>query len=246
MRICVVSDMHYPYQMLDERDKENAELVLSFLTEARGNYDMLVLNGDIFDLWFDWKYTIIKQYFPLLHRLAAIQDEGCKLVMISGNHDFWFNDFFQKYLPIPIYDESYNLIADGKKILFTHGDLHPEYDVRYKLFRRLIRFGGIKKIFSWFHPDFSLAMAARLTRSSRMKNFMQPKKTVGLKKYAKYIITKEKYDYVCMGHSHQPEIQEIGNGKYINTGDWTRHHTYVEIIDGKVEIRQYKIKEIGK
>ncbi|HQF81302.1 MAG TPA: metallophosphoesterase, partial [Candidatus Syntrophosphaera thermopropionivorans] len=76
MRICVVSDMHYPYQMLDERDKENAELVLSFLTEARGNYDILVLNGDIFDLWFDWKYTIIKQYFPLLHRLAAIQDEG--------------------------------------------------------------------------------------------------------------------------------------------------------------------------
>jgi len=51
---------------------------------------------------------------------------------------------------------------------------------------------------------------------------------------------------VCMGHSHQPEIQEIENGKYINTGDWTRHHTYVEIIDGMVEIRQYKIKEIGK
>jgi len=45
---------------------------------------------------------------------------------------------------------------------------------------------------------------------------------------------------VCMGHSHQPEIMEIGTGKYINTGDWTSHHTYVEIRDGKVEIKQYK------
>ena len=50
MRICVISDMHYPYQMLDDRDKKNAELVLSFLTEAKGKYDMMVLNGDIFDL----------------------------------------------------------------------------------------------------------------------------------------------------------------------------------------------------
>jgi UDP-2,3-diacylglucosamine pyrophosphatase LpxH len=95
-------------------------------------------------------------------------------------------------------------------------------------------------MFSLLHPDFSLKIAARLTRSSRMKNFMQPQKTAGLKKYAKYIINKEKYDYVCMGHSHQPEIMEIGTGKYINTGDWTSHHTYVEIRDGKVEIKQYK------
>jgi UDP-2,3-diacylglucosamine hydrolase len=160
--------------------------------------------------------------------------------MISGNHDFWFNDFFQKYINIPIYDKSYSLIADGKKMLFTHGDLHPEFDFRYKVFRQLIRYSGIKKLFAWVHPDLSLTITARLTRSSRMKSFMQPKKSAGLKKYAKHIINKEKYDYVCMGHSHQPEIMNLGSGKYINTGDWTRHHTYAEIIDGNVEIIHYK------
>jgi len=67
MKICVLSDIHFKYIQSSPDDKANARIVLSFLREAVGRYDLMVLNGDIFDLWYDWKYTIIKQYFPLLH-----------------------------------------------------------------------------------------------------------------------------------------------------------------------------------
>jgi len=146
MKICVLSDIHFKYIQSSPDDKANARIVLSFLREAVGRYDLMVLNGDIFDLWYDWKYTIIKQYFPLLHRLAEIGEQGCKLVLISGNHDFWFNSFLRDYLRMEIHDDLYRLEADGKKMLFTHGDLHTVNDVRYKILRKVIRMKGVRLV----------------------------------------------------------------------------------------------------
>ncbi len=246
MRICVLSDVHYKYAPRDRFDRENEQLALAFLRQAVGQYDLLVLNGDIFDLWFDWKFTIIKQYFPLLHRLAEIRERGCRLVLISGNHDFWFNDFFSHYLGIEVFNDSFSLRADGKKLLFTHGDLHTVNDLRYKFFRRLIRLRGSKAIFSLLHPDLALRLGARLSRTSRFKqlsSLIQSKKSAGLAHYAGYMIKKNDYDIVCMGHCHRPGIHETEGGIYANSGDWTRHHSYLEIVDGSVSLRYFKPKE---
>ncbi len=246
MRICVVSDTHFKFAHDRAEDRENAALLLSFLVQAVGKYDLLVLNGDIFDLWFDWKYTIIKQYFPLLHRLADIGEAGCRLVHISGNHDFWFNNFLGEYLNIAHYDDQYALTADGRKLLFTHGDLHTVNDLRYKLFRHFIRLQGVKWLFSLLHPDLALGLGRKMSRSSRFRQIsqmLQKKKSAGLKQFASKQIEKGKYDIVAMGHSHHPQLKQIGSGWYVNCGDWIHHHTYVEIIDGNIELKQYTIKE---
>ena len=187
MRICVLSDIHVKYAPKDRYDRENARLALDFLRQAVGKYDLMVLNGDIFDLWFDWNYVMIKQYFPFLHRLAEIGEHGCKLVLISGNHDFWFNDFFNRYLSASVYNDSFTLKTDGKKMLFTHGDLHTVNDLRYKFFRRLIRLKASKSLFSLLHPDLALCLGAKLSRTSRFKQLsalLQSKKSAGLGHYA--------------------------------------------------------------
>lgn len=119
MRICVISDAHIKFVPWDAADRENAKLFQAFLKKAVGKYDLLVLNGDIFDLWFDWKSLIIKEYFGVLHRFAELDETGCKIVMISGNHDFWFNDFFTKHLNAVVQDKSHALTADGKKMFFS-------------------------------------------------------------------------------------------------------------------------------
>ena len=247
MRICVLSDVHYKYVFKDTYDRANANLALDFLKQAVGKYDLMVLNGDIFDLWFDWKYAIIKQYFPILHRLAEIREHGCRLVLISGNHDFWFNDFFRDYLEIEVYNNSFSLKDDGLRVLFTHGDLHTVNDLRYKFFRRLIRMKLSKKLFSLLHPDLALLIGGKLSRSSRFRqvsSLLQSKKSAGLSRYAEYIIGKKDYDLVCMGHSHHPGITRLKGGIYANSGDWTRHHSYLEIDSGQVSLKYYKSKEM--
>ncbi|MCB5225083.1 MAG: UDP-2,3-diacylglucosamine diphosphatase [Candidatus Cloacimonadaceae bacterium] len=242
MRICVVSDVHLKYAPWDAADRENARAFQSFLKESVGKYDLLVLNGDIFDLWFDWKSLIIKEYFPVLHRLAELSENGCKLVMISGNHDFWFNDFFSKHLNAIVRDQSHVINADGKKMYFTHGDLYTYNDIRYKILRGLIRLPISKGIFSLFHPEFALRLGAKLSRSSRFRQvpaLMQRKKSEGLEHHASYKVKRKGYDIVCMGHSHKPEIMRMDSGVYANSGDWTRHRSYLEIIDGEISLKYY-------
>ncbi len=243
MRICAISDIHFKYARTRPEDAENASLILSFLRQAAGKYDLMVLNGDIFDLWFDWKYTIIRQYFPLLHELASLGEQGCKLVLVSGNHDFWFNGFLTDYLGMEVHADRYSLSADGKKLLFTHGDLHTVNDLRYQLFRRLIRLKGTKLLFSLLHPDLALSVGKAMSRSSRARKLshsLRAKKGTGLADYARRQLGK--FDVVVMGHSHQPQVQALEGGIYANCGDWMTHHSYIELIDGNIELKHYKEK----
>lgn len=243
MRICVISDTHFKYKAHAHSDAANEDALLDFLKQSEGKYDLMVLNGDIFDLWYDWKYTIIKQYFPLLHRLAALQESGCRLVMISGNHDFWFNGFLEQYLKIDIHDVSCTMNVDCKKLLFTHGDLYTINDLRYKVFRRIIRMPWIKAMFSILHPDLALSIGAGMSRSSRLRRVskaLMSRKSAGLTAFAGSMINKKGYDIVVMGHSHDPVMRPIGKGHYLNCGDWLSHRSYVEIIDGEPCLKNFE------
>jgi len=246
MKICVVSDVHFKYRQETAADKENAAIFLSFLEDIRGRYDLLVLNGDIFDLWNDWKYTIIRQHFPVLHRLANIHEAGCRIVYVSGNHDFWFNGFLDHELGWELFSEQYVLQADGRKILFTHGDLYTVNDIRYQIFRKGIRWPLVRMCFNLLHPDFALELGARMSRSSRlrrMSDVLKRRKGNGLKAWARAAVKRGKADIVVMGHSHDPEVLSIEGGIYANAGDWLRNHSYLEIIDGNIELKYNKNKE---
>jgi UDP-2,3-diacylglucosamine hydrolase len=246
MRICVVSDVHFKFTSLDTADQDRQQKVLEFFRSLIGTYDLLVLNGDIFDLWSESKYSLIKQYFPLLKILADIRESGCKLVYISGNHDFWFGDFFSEYLGAEVYDKNYILEADGKKLFFSHGDLYTINDLRYKVFRFLIRSRPIRFIYNLLHPDLALSLGNKLSRTSSLRKLHKSKhrrRSEGLQIHASKLIDKKGFDYVFMGHCHKPTLTPYGQGFYGNSGDWLRNFSYIKIIDGIPEICRFEKKE---
>lgn len=241
MKICVVSDVHFKYQVVTEEDRARNEVILDFFRSLAGKYDRLILAGDIFDLWFDWKYCLVKQYFPLLKCLADIRERACEIVYISGNHDFWFGDFFPDYLGVELVADNYTLNVDAKKILVTHGDLYTVNDMRYKLFRSIIRLPMLKNIFALLHPDFAMRLGSQMSRTSRKRispMWLRKQKTAGLEKYAAVQIQRG-YDIVVMGHSHEPRLKEMNGGHYGNCGDWLKNRSYIKIIDGKIELSTY-------
>ena len=138
MRVYFASDFHLKF-IENQEDKERREKVISFLDSLVGNADLLVLNGDVFDLWFTWNTVMIKGYFPILKKLADISESGCRIVFTAGNHDFWFRDFLTDYLDIELFEDSFSEVIDGKSVYVTHGDLYTKNDFRYKLFRSLVR-----------------------------------------------------------------------------------------------------------
>lgn len=242
MRICVISDLHIKFSTLDAEEQQRHQRILDLLRNAVGHYDLMILNGDIFDLWTETACTIVKQYFPFLHACANLRETGCRFAYISGNHDFWFGDFFREILPMDLYDEAFTLVADGKKMLFCHGDLHTVNDTRYQIFRSVIRTPLVKGIYNLLNPDLGLNLGKRLSRSSRLRRINPlhlAKKAAGLERYATDQIKHHGYDIVVMGHSHKPCLKQIGSGFYANGGDGVQSFTYVNIIDGNVELCNY-------
>jgi UDP-2,3-diacylglucosamine hydrolase len=47
------------------------------------------------------------------------------------------------------------------------------------------------------------------------------------------------FDFVVMGHNHISSHQKIGNGVYINLGDWIFENTYAVYDGKKMELKKY-------
>lgn len=239
MKIYIISDTHIKFAENDE-DRARRARVSSFLQNLPKDTDLLILNGDIFDLWFDWNSVIIAGYYDFVHELKSVIQRGIKVVMLAGNHDFWFNGFLES-LGIEIYPDYFMLIDNQKQIYVTHGDKYTSNDFRYFIFRNLLRNPVTKFIFNLVHPELSLNIGKRLSRSSRDRQDspeITRKKNQGLVDFAEKKID-EGYHLVLMGHAHNPQKIKINEGYYLNSGDWIGHNSYIEIIDGNAELKIY-------
>jgi UDP-2,3-diacylglucosamine hydrolase len=243
MKVIIASDFHLKFQE-NEEDLQRRNRVMSFLNSLIGNTDLLILNGDIFDLWFAWNNVMIKGYFPVLKKLADLHEKGCRLVFIAGNHDFWFRDFLSNYLGMEVYKNNFSEKIDGKNVLVSHGDLYTSNDFRYKLFRSLVRNKLMMKIFEILHPEVALGIAKAMSRSSRKKRIasdLMKKRESGLIDFAQNQF--KNYDIVILGHSHLPKLEKMPQGIYANAGDWIVNNSYLQMIDGKISLKKYTEKQ---
>lgn len=240
MDVYLASDFHLKF--IENRDDIDRRLrACRFLDHLKGRADMLIFGGDVFDLWFAWGSVIIKNYFPVLKKLADLRDEGCRIVFLAGNHDFCLDHFFTETLGIEVCPDTFSETIDGKRILVTHGDLYTKNDLRYKVFRAIVRSQPIMKAFLALHPNIGLRIGAAMSRSSRNRQVpphVQKAKEKGLEEAAQSFM-RSGHDLVFMGHAHNPRRIEFPEGTYINLGDWVVHNSYARIRDGEVELLEF-------
>lgn len=239
MKCIIASDFHLKYYETEE-DKQRRNIIEQFLTSLIGNTDCLILAGDIFDLWAEWDNVIIKQYFSVLNIFYNLKKAGCRLVFLSGNHDFWLDGFLSENIGFEIYQDDFCDTINGKKIFVSHGDLYTKNDIRYQIFRRIIRTTFVKKIFRIIHPDISLRFGHLMSRSSRSRKdsiqLIKQKENGLIQKATNLSINK---DYIIMGHSHRPLKIQINNSVYINSGDWIKNYTYCIINDSTIDLLKF-------
>ncbi len=240
MNVYIASDFHLKFVENSEDTKRRIK-VIEFLDSINDDADLLILNGDIFDLWFVWKKFIIKGYFPLLLKLNQLRENGVRIVFIAGNHDFWFKNFLTGTLGIEVYKDNFCETIDGVRTFISHGDRYTSNDLRYQIFRKIIRNKFIMWIFGNLHPDFALNIGRSMSRSSRGQQVQDNalnKREQGLIKFAKEKLNEA--DIVILGHSHLPKIEKYENGIYANAGDWITKNTYLTMKNGKIELHNFK------
>ena len=241
MRVVVASDFHLKFTENAE-DRQRRQKVIRFLHSLRGNTDVLVLNGDIFDLWYVWRRVMIRGYFSVLREFADLAESGVKLVFVAGNHDFWFRDFLHCELGADVCREAYRATVDGQRLFVAHGDAYTTGDMRYQVFRRLVRNPIVSWVFSVLHPDFALWLGSQMSRSSRdvvIPPQLHRRKLAGLRRKGMQLLGAGD-DIIVFGHTHDPSIETTDQGVLANSGDWIKHNSYVLIENGRTSLHTFE------
>jgi len=220
-----ISDVHLG-ELPPDREQARVEKFLGFLRSLESKAERIFFVGDLFDFWFEYKYVIPKKHFPTLHQLARLRENNIELHYLPGNHDFWLGEFFQKQLGIHTYDDDWSGVLGNKKFYLFHGDGVAKKDGGYRMLRRFLRSPVNIKLFRLIHPDWGIPFARFVSGSSRLYT-----NQIKLNDHSDYIDFAQKkfnegFDYVLMGHRHNPFVHAEGDKKYINLGDWLVNDSY--------------------
>ena len=106
MKTLFIADVHLK---VNESGKETREAFVRFLrTIDPTECERIILLGDLFDFWFEYKNVIFSGYFEVLAALHELQRAGVQLHLICGNHDFWSGRFLRDHLQICIHPDAYH------------------------------------------------------------------------------------------------------------------------------------------
>lgn len=238
-KIYFISDAHLGLgKREEERLKENR--LLSFLDFIKNDASQLFILGDLFDAWIEYKTVIPKGFHRILAKLHELKQYGTIIHFLVGNHDCWIRDYFRDEIGMIIYKQEFITDLNGKKIFIHHGDGVANNDTGYKILKKIVRNRFAVWLFSWLHPDIGLKLAHASSRTSRQYTVQKHFGEIdGMKRFAKEKIDSG-CDIVIMGHRHQPTILAIGNGTYVNLGDWIEHNTYAELDDKQITLKKWK------
>ncbi|MCD6067771.1 MAG: Metallophosphoesterase [Bacteroidetes bacterium] len=209
---------------------------------------MIVLNGDIIDMWQFNKRYWPKSHMKVIHKIIKWISKGVKVYYITGNHDEMLRKFAGFKMGSLVIDNKLLLDLDGKKTWIFHGDV---FDVTMKHSKWLTRLGShgydLLILINAFCNWVSVKMGrGKISLSKTIKNSVkQAVKFINdFEKTTAEIAIANGYDYVLCGHIHQPEIKTIvtekGSVQYLNSGDWIENLTALEYNEGAWSLFQYK------
>ncbi|WP_313032154.1 UDP-2,3-diacylglucosamine diphosphatase [Soonwooa sp.] len=205
---------------------------------------ILILNGDIIDVWQFKKSYFPKSHLKVVKKLINFATKGTKVYYITGNHDENFRKFADLELGNLKLCNKLTMDIDNKKTWIFHGDV---FDASVQHSKWIAKLGGkgydlliqINNVVNWI-----------LVKMGREKYSFSKKIKNNVKKAVKFIgdfeltaselAIENEYDYVICGHIHQPQMREVvtkkGRCTYLNSGDWIENLSALEYEKGEWKI----------
>lgn len=229
----IVSDLH-----LGASPPDVERRFVAFLDHLRGEGGTLVVNGDLFDFWFEWRTVIPRVGFRALAALSRVRDSGMPVLWLAGNHDCWGGDMLREDVGVQFVDEWRGNLA-GWESWLHHGDgLREVEDRRYRRLRRVLRHPWSVRAFRWIHPDISSRVATGSSHASRRHRAHD--EGSGLRSVAfERLSADPSLRLVVFGHSHVPSLVTApSGGVYANAGSWLDEPTYLRVTPQRIELRR--------
>ena len=214
--------------------------MLQFFRQLHGRAGSLVINGDLFEFWFEWRTVIPRSSFRVLAALADLREAGTDILMIAGNHDCWGGEVLRRDVGIEYHVGAWEGDIAGWSGRIEHGDgLRPREDRRYRMLRRLLRASWAIRAFRWLHPDMGTRLATRSSHASRSYGARDEGR--GLARIATELLaSRPDLELLVFGHSHVAALSRVaGAGVYANAGSWLDAPTFLRLTGDRIELRQW-------
>jgi UDP-2,3-diacylglucosamine hydrolase len=210
----------------------------------------IIILGDIFDFWFEYKTAVPKGFVRILGKLAEVADGGVPITVFAGNHDLWYKDYFPKELGIKVEHGPVVRTFFGRKYYLAHGDGLGPGDRTYKFTKWIFVNPFFNWLFQFFHPNIGIGLANFFSRRSARKSRVHDAIDYGdkemLYQYVKaFIQTDDSFDYFVFGHRHMmkrvPMRAPSGRQtEMIYLGEWITLYSYAEIGPEGITLKQFE------
>ena len=232
----IISDAHLG---VARRDAELA--LVAFLRAARRDARALVINGDLFDFWFEWRSLIPRHGYRVLAEVAAFSDAGIPVVWVAGNHDCWGGNFLREDAGVDYTLSTWRGEIAGWRSRVDHGDgLRGAADRKYRAVRPIMRnpaaIGAFRHL---LHPDWASRLALGTSVTSR--TYSAADNGQGLQDVAfRDLAAEPSLDLLVFGHSHVPTLQRApSGGVYGNAGTWLGDSTYLRVTEEAIALYRH-------
>ena len=240
--VVIISDVHLGTFGCRAKELSN------YLSSIRPR--ILVLNGDIIDIWQFNKRYWPKSHMQVIKQLTEMMLDGVQVHYITGNHDEMLRKFTGFQLANLSITNKLMLHLDGKDCWIFHGDV---FDVTMKHSKWLAKLGAVgydtlillNAFINYISKKFG---SGKISLSKKIKNSVKTAIAFinNFEDTAAGIAIDKGYDYVICGHIHQPAQRIVKNHKgqttYLNSGDWIENLTALEYDNNEWTIYHYNEK----
>jgi len=222
---------------MDSPNNENyrRELLFSLFEKIKKEHGTLVIGGDFFDFWFDYRTDRTLGYRDIFDKLEELSSNNIEIHYVLGNHDYWDFGYFKKKFNAHTHRGDLKLAINGENILVTHGDGLLSDDFGYRFMRRIIRSKICIFLFNILGGEIGCKLAKKISNTSKKYNHSEYRNKKNDTKKEKirdeinsYMINNyiNNYDTILIGHYHQTGIDNLNNKKkIIYMGDWLNYYT---------------------
>ena len=233
----MLGDAHFGAEGQEQEEKKTS-LFISLLDEISANDAELIICGDLFDFWFEYKHAVPRLHYRILRKLSNLTDAGVPIHYLAGNHDFWLDSFISQEIGLIIHPDEYELSYGNFKLYMLHGDGLLSGDHLYRLLKKVLRHPINIFLYRLLHPDVGIPLALFFSHWSRNSQKRDDYSDEDYRQFARDKI-EGGYDIVVLGHTHWPALEPYRTGWYLNPGAWMYSFTFAVIDDDGPALYQW-------
>ncbi len=231
-----ISDIH-----LSEDSPHLTNAFKTFLNESKESCTHLFILGDLFEIWIgDDDDSAFNQEIKKI--LTDFTSDGPETFFMHGNRDFLVGEAFAKETGITILPDPFNLEINNQKVILSHGDFLCTDDKDYIDFKKQVRDKDWQNNFLKKTINERKQIAATLRTDSKEATLKKSDEITDVNNQSvEDFINEHQPDLFIHGHTHRPNIHDVGVSKRVVLGDWGEQGWLLSINDKEFNLIKFNI-----